>query len=171
MSFFRKRIDKLRYLWRMALEENADPKKFAFAFAVGTVVSASPVPPVLGLRSGAALGSAWLTRCSKITAFLSCHVMAGPLWVLCAMVEVRIGSFLLRRAPPVWGTTAHERLEAARHALLAWWIGGVVFAPFCGVVAYFLALVIARRYRARRDRLAAASDKPADVDPVRSSSP
>lgn len=156
MSWIRGRIDRLRYLWRAALEENSDPRKFAFAVAVGTIVSASPVPPVLGLRSAAAVGGAWLSRCSKLTTWLSCHIFAGPLWVFAAMVEVRIGSFMLRRPPPQWGHTAAERLETARHALLAWWIGGLIFAPLCGVVAYFIARPIAARYQERRARRLAA---------------
>jgi uncharacterized protein (DUF2062 family) len=156
LTWVRRRLDRLRYLWRAALEENADPHKFAFAVAVGTVVSASPVPPVLGLRSAAAVGGAWITRCSKLTTWLSCHIFAGPLWVFAAMIEVRVGSFLLRRSPPTWGHSASERLDTARHALLAWWIGGVLFAPVCGFIAYWIARPIARRYLERRARRLAA---------------
>ncbi len=156
MSWIRRRIDKIRYLWRAALEENADPRKFAFAVAVGTVVSASPVPPVLGLRSASAVGGAWLTRCSKLTTWLASHTFVGPLWVFAAMVEVRIGSFVLQRPPPTWGHTAAERLDAARHALLAWWIGGVFFSPLCGLIAYWIARPIAGRYLERRARRLAA---------------
>lgn len=156
MSWIRNRIDKIRYLWRAALEENADPKKFAFAVAVGVVVSASPVPPVLGLRSASAIFAAWITRTSKLTTWLACHVFAGPLWIAAAVLEVRVGSFLLRRPPPIWGHTAAEKLNAARHALLAWWIGGVLVSPLFGVLAYFIARPIARRYLERRARRLAA---------------
>ncbi|MBI2389802.1 MAG: DUF2062 domain-containing protein [Deltaproteobacteria bacterium] len=152
MSWIRRRIDRLRYLWRMALEEATDPAKFALAVAVGTAVSASPVPPVLGLRSFSALGGAWLVRCSKLTAWLSCHLFVGPLWVAAAVIEVRIGSFILRRPSPVWGVTAGDKIDAARHALLAWWVGGLLFAPLCGVVAYWIAKPIHARYLARRAR-------------------
>jgi len=152
VSWIRKRIDRLRYLWRMALEENNDPKKFAFAVAVGVTVSASPVPPVLGLRSGASIAGAWVTKCNKLTAWLSCHVFAGPLWVIAAMFEVRLGSFLLRRPQPIWGHTAAERLDAARHALLAWWIGGAILSPLCGLLAYWIARPLARRYFERKAR-------------------
>lgn len=152
MSWIRRRIDRLRYLWRMALEENTDPSKFALAVAVGTVVSAAPIPPVLGLRSFSALGGAWLVRCSKLTAWLACHLFVGPLWVAAAVLEVQIGSFLLGRPSPLWGQTAAEKLEAARHALLAWWVGGLLFAPLCGVAAYWIARPIHARYLARRAR-------------------
>lgn len=152
MSWLGRRRDRLVALWRAALEENADPAKFALAVAVGVTVSASPVPPVLGLRSAAAVGGAWLTKTSKLTTWLSCHLFAGPLWIMAAVLEVRIGSFLLRRPPPVWGHSATERLDAARHALLAWWIGGVIFSPLCGLLAYFIAKPLARRYLERRAR-------------------
>lgn len=150
MSWLRNRIDRLRALWRSALEENEDPRKFAFSVAVGVTVSASPVPPVLGLRSFAALGSAWLSRCSKLTAFLACHVCVGPIWIALAILEVRLGSFILQRPSPTWGSSAAERIDAARHALAAWWIGGVIVSPIVGVVAYLIALVIAKRYRLRK---------------------
>lgn len=154
MSWIRARIDRLRYLWRSALEENADPRRFAFSVAVGLTVSASPVPPVLGFRSMSALFAAWLTRCSKLTAFLACHLCAGPLWVLAAILEVRVGSFLLQRPPPVWGSTAAERLAAARHALAAWWVGGVLVSPLIGAIAYAIALPIAKKYQERKARRA-----------------
>jgi uncharacterized protein (DUF2062 family) len=158
VSWIRKRIDKIRYLWRAAIEENADPKKFSFAVAVGVVVSAAPVPPVLGLRSASAVAAAWLTKCSKLTTWLACHVFVGPLWVGAAVIEVRIGSFVLRRPPPHWGTTATEKLDAARHALLAWWIGGVPFSLLCGVLAYFITKPIARRYLERRAKRLATTN-------------
>ncbi|MGZ3421891.1 MAG: DUF2062 domain-containing protein [Polyangiales bacterium] len=150
MSWLRNRIDRIRSLWRAALEENEDPRKFAFSVAVGVTVSASPVPPVLGLRSFAAVGSAWLTRCSKLTSFLACHVCVGPIWIALAILQVRVGSFILQRPSPSWGTTAAERIDAARHALAAWWIGGVLVSPLVGLVAYLIALPIAKRYRARK---------------------
>jgi uncharacterized protein (DUF2062 family) len=146
----RKRIDRIRALWRSALEENEDPRKFAFSVAVGVTVSASPVVPVLGLRSFAALGAAWLTRCSKLTAFLACHVCVGPIWIACAVAQVRLGNFILQRPSPTWGSTAAERIDTARHALAAWWIGGVILSPLIGLVAYVIALVIAKRYRVRK---------------------
>jgi uncharacterized protein (DUF2062 family) len=152
VSWFRKRIDRVRYLWRMALEENNDPKKFAFAVAVGVMVSASPVPPILGLRSGASIGGAWITKCNKLTAWLSSHVFAGPLWVLAAMLEVRLGSFILQRPQPLWGHTAGERLAAARGALLAWWIGGIILSPMFAFVAYCITRPIARKYLERKAR-------------------
>ncbi len=152
MSWIRRRIDRVRYLWRMALEENNDPKKFAFAVAVGITVSASPVPPVLGLRSASAVGGAWITKCNKLTAWLSCHLFAGPLWVLAAMLEVRVGAFLLQRPQPVWGSTAAERLDAARHALFAWWVGGVLVSPLFGLLAYLITRPFARAYFERKAR-------------------
>lgn len=150
MSWLRHRIDRVRYLWRRALEENDDPHNFAFAVAIGTTISASPVPPVLGMRSFSTIGLAWLFKKSKLTAWLSSHSFVGPMWIFAAVVEVQLGSFLLRRPAPVWGATTNEKLEAARHAVLAWWIGGVLFAPFCGLCAYLIARPIHARYLARR---------------------
>lgn len=152
MSWLRRRIDRVRYLWRRALEENNDPHKFAFAVAIGTTVSASPVPPVLGMRSFSTIGLAWLTRSSKLAAFMASHSFIGPMWVVAAVIEVQIGSFILRRPPPTWGDTAAAKLDAARHALLAWWIGGVLFAPLCGFLAYLIARPIHARYLARREK-------------------
>jgi uncharacterized protein (DUF2062 family) len=143
---------RVRGLWHLALEENRDPRAFARAVAVGTIVSALPVPPAFGLRFFGAIVAAWIARCSKLTAYLASHVFVLPLWVGLAVAEVRLGSLILRRPPPVWGTTASAKLEAAQRALLAWWIGGVLVAPLFGLVAYVIALLIARRYRARRDR-------------------
>lgn len=173
MTWIRRRIDRVRYLWRVALEENADPHKFARAVTVGTVVSALPVPPAFGLRSFAALGGAWLTRCSKLTAWLASHVVVLPVWVPLAIWQVRIGSAVLGRAPPAWGKTASENLEVARHALLAWWIGGVLVAPFFGVLAYGIAFSIARRYQERKARRRAAQppDEPTSAPAPQASTP
>lgn len=150
MSWLRRRVDKVRYLWRRALEENDDPHKFGFAVGIGAAVSASPIPPVLGMRSFSAIGLALLFKKSKLTAWMGSHSFIGPMWVFAAVVEVQIGSFLLRRPAPVWGANAAEKLEAARHALLAWWIGGLVFAPLCGLAAYAIARPIHARYLVRR---------------------
>ncbi len=155
MTWIRARIDRVRYLWHVALEENADPHRFARAVTVGTVVSALPVPPAFGMRSFTALGGAWLTRCSKLTAWLASHVVVLPVWVPLAIWQVRIGSAILGREPPAWGATAAENLAAARNALLAWWIGGVLMAPIFGVVSYAIALAVGRRYQARKRRRAA----------------
>lgn len=150
MSWLRHKIDRVRYLWRRALEENADPHSFAFAVAIGTTISASPVPPVLGMRSFSTIGLAWVFRKSKLAAWMASHSFIGPMWVFAAVVEVRVGSFLLGRPPPTWGANANEKIEAARHAVLAWWLGGFVFAPLCGLCAYLIARPIHARYLARR---------------------
>ncbi len=152
MSWFRRRVDRIRYLWRRALEENDDPHSFAFAVAIGTTISASPVPPVLGMRSFSTIGLAWLFKKSKLAAWMASHSFIGPMWIFAAVVEVQIGSFLLRRPPPVWGATTPEKLDAAKHAVLAWWIGGVLFAPLCGLGAYLLARPIHARYLVRREK-------------------
>jgi uncharacterized protein (DUF2062 family) len=163
VSFVRRHIERVRYLWGVALAENSDPRKFAWSVAVGTVVSALPVPPALGLRSFAAVGAAWVARCSKLTAWLACHVFVLPIWIPLSMWEVRIGSALLGRPPPEWGATATERLHAAQQALLAWWIGGVLVAPVCGVLAFFIAWPIARKYQARRARRTSSRPPPKDA--------
>jgi uncharacterized protein (DUF2062 family) len=152
VSWLRRRVDHARYLWRRALEENDDPHKFAFAVAIGTAVSASPVPPVLGMRSFSAIGLAWLFKKSKLTSWLGSHSFIGPMWVFAAVVEVQLGCFVLRCAPPAWGVTATEKIDAAKSALLAWWVGGVLFAPLCGVGAYLIARPIHSRYLERRRR-------------------
>jgi uncharacterized protein (DUF2062 family) len=155
----------------MALEENNDPKKFAFAVAVGVTVSASPVPPILGLRSASAIGGAWITKSNRLTAWLSSHVFAGPLWVLAAMLQVRVGSFLLRRPQPIWGHTTTERLEAARHALLAWWVGGILISPLFGLLAYAIARPLAAKYFARRARRQKELDEALPPAPDRLTNP
>lgn len=150
MNWFRRRVQRVRYLVKMALAEDLTPHRFALAVALGAFVSASPVPPVLGLRSFTTLGLAWAARLSKLVAFLASHVVVIPLWGLLVFYEVRIGCRILGRPAPAWGPTLNERVAVVRDALLACTLGGVLIAGAVAATAYAVARPLVATYQARR---------------------
>ena len=156
MSWLRRRIDRVRYLWRMALEENATPKKFAWAVAVGIFIACSSVPPVFGARTMSAGFLAWVGKLNKLTACISVHLLAPIGWII-ILVEVRIGCRVLGRPVPVLSRSAIEIAKQAMGAMLAWTVGSLFIAPVVATAAGFIAYPISRRYLERRaaKRLAA----------------
>jgi uncharacterized protein (DUF2062 family) len=141
-------------LWRRALHENASPARFASAFAIGAFVSASPLPPVLFLRTGASIGLAWALRVNRLTAFLGSHTCFGPLWFVAIGVEVRVGCALLGRPLPVLPTLDGELVASAatlgRQALGPCLVGGAIVAPLAGATMGALVYPVARWWHARR---------------------
>ena len=155
MSWLRRQYDRGKALWRRALEENASPKKFAQAVALGAFVNAAPL---YGLRKPIAAFVAWRLRLNKLTAMLATHILLGPLGTLSILLEIRIGCALLRRPMLVLPETFAELLTQARAALVPWVLGALLVAPpfalACGLAAY----PIARRYHARKARRQAAAN-------------
>lgn len=157
MNWAQRRVQRIRYLFKMALAEDTTPHEFALAVALGAFVSASPVPPVLGLRSFTTLGLAWAARLSKLVAFLASHLVVIPLWGLLVFWEIRIGCRILSRPMPPWGPTLDERVSVVRNALLACVLGGVLVA---GVVAFAACLVVRPLVAAYQRRRALRSESP-----------
>ncbi|MBK7398727.1 MAG: DUF2062 domain-containing protein [Myxococcales bacterium] len=116
MNWAQRRVQRIRYLFKMALAEDTTPHEFALAVALGAFVSASPVPPVLGLRSFTTLGLAWAARLSKLVAFLASHLVIIPLWGLLVFWEIRIGCRILSRPMPPWARPRRARLGRAQRA-------------------------------------------------------
>ncbi len=150
MSWFRRRADRVRYLFRTALAEDVTPHGFAMAVALGAFISSSPVPPVLGIRSFTTLGLAWVLRLSKLIAFLGSHLVVIPLWGFLVYSEMKLGCRLLARPVPPWGATVSEKIAVIRGALLACTLGAVVIAGSIAVVTYFVTRPIVSAYQRRR---------------------
>ena len=149
MSWIRRHYDRLKALWRRALEENASPKKFAQAVALGAFINAAPL---YGLRKPIAAVVAWRLHLNKLTAMLATHILLGPLGTLSILLEIRVGCALLRRPMLVLPETFAELLVLARAALLPWVIGALIVAPPFALACGFAAYPIAKRYQARKAR-------------------
>ena len=152
-SFVGRWFARTKSLWRRALEENASPAKFAWAVAGGAFISAGPF---YGLRTGGAYVLAWGTKLNRLTTVLSSHILSGPFGVAAVVYEVRLGSMLLRRPAPAWPSSAAAALDLAKHALLAWVLGGLIVAPFFAALAGLIAYPIAKAWRARKERAEAS---------------
>jgi uncharacterized protein (DUF2062 family) len=149
LRWVRRQYDRLKALWRRALEENASPKKFAQAVALGAFINAAPL---YGIRKPVAAFVAWRLELNKLTSMLSTHILLGPLGTLSIILEVKLGCAILRRPMVALPETFSELLGQARAALLPWVIGALIVAPpfalLCGLAAYPLA----KRYHARKAR-------------------
>jgi uncharacterized protein (DUF2062 family) len=149
LGWVRRQYDRGKALWRRALEENASPKKFAQAVALGAFINAAPL---YGIRKPIAALVAWKLELNKLTAMLSTHILLGPLGTLSILLEVHLGCWILRRPMIALPDTFSELLTQARAALLPWAVGALVVAPpfalLCGLAAY----PIAKRYHARKAR-------------------
>ena len=156
MSFVRRQWDRLRGLWKRALEENASPTKFAQAIALGAFISAAPL---YGARTPLAALFAWWLKLNKLTAVLASHILSGPLAWLAILYEMRLGCLILARPVPPLGGSFGAILGQARDMLLSWILGALVvavpFAVLCGLVAY----PISKRYQARRALRLAAEER------------
>lgn len=149
MSWLRRRIDRARYLWRLALEENATPKKFAFAVALGVFIGASPVPPAFGMRTVTSGFLAWIFRLNKLTACISVHLLAPITWAV-ILFEIGLGCRLLHRPVPTWSAQWMENLKAAMNAMLSWSVGSLFVAPVLAAAAGLVAYPISKKYLERR---------------------
>ncbi len=152
MSFLRNQVDRLRNLWRRALEENSSPKKFAGAVAVGAFISAAPT---YGARMPLAMLLAWIFRLNRLTAVLACHIVFVPFVIVVYYWEIRLGSLILARAPPPIDLhmSMGEILRVAKHAIGVWLVGAAVIAPAFGVACGLVAYPISKRYQERKARL------------------
>lgn len=149
MSWLRRQRERLRVIWRMALEENATPERFALAVALGVFIAGSAIPPVFGLRTLSAGIGAWIGRLNKLTACLSVHLLAPVLWAV-IYLEVWIGSRLLGRPAPSLSYNPIAMAREASHAMLAWIVGSMFVAPALAALAGAIAYPIAKRYHSRR---------------------
>ena len=142
-------VERVRRLWRRALEENATPKKLALGVAAGVFIGAAPL---IGLRTVSAAAVAWLARLNELTTVLAAHVLFGPLAVATVIVEVRIGAALLGEPMPTWHGDSVEHLRVARHALRSWCAGSALVAPLLAAAAGSIAYFAAVRWHRRKGR-------------------
>jgi uncharacterized protein (DUF2062 family) len=145
-------LRRLRDLWRRALEENSTPGKFALAVALGMVISAGPF---WGMRAPLAIASAWATRLNRLTTVLASHVLFVPIVIPIWAGEVRLGAALLGRTPPSWQGDATQRIEQLKSAIGTWCLGAAIIAPALAIAAGLVAYPVAKRWQARRAKLAA----------------
>ena len=151
-GYLRRQYERLKKAWLRALEENADPYRFAWAVALGAFITAGPF---YGIRLPSAIGVAWVARLNRLTAALSSHLLPAPLCFPLFYYEIKLGAAILGRSVPPWPARSSEVVAAMRDALLSWAVGGLLVAPFAAALAFFLAYPSAVRYRARKARKAA----------------
>jgi uncharacterized protein (DUF2062 family) len=152
-SFFARRRDGLKALAQRAWAESPSPHRRAISVASGVLVSASPVPPVLGLRTFATIALATLLRGNRLLALVGAQLFIGPLWLFAVVAEVRLGAAILGRTAPAWSGDRTKDLQAAWDALSAWLCGAAVIAPGLALGAYLITrgVLAVRRSRASRD--------------------
>jgi uncharacterized protein (DUF2062 family) len=147
-SFFARRRDALKALAQRAWAESPTPHRRALSVACGVLVSASPVPPVLGMRSLATVALATLLGGNRLLALVGAQLFFGPLWLFAVVAEVRLGASILGRAAPAWSGDRTKDLQAAWDALSSWLCGAAVVAPALALGAYLLTRgVLALRVR------------------------
>jgi len=149
----RERLREARTAWRVALEQDLRPSRFAYAFACGIFIATGPVPPVLFMRSGAVIAFAWIARANRLVAFLTSHVILLPIWVALIIYEVRLGARILGKTAPPWRRDLPllgNVREIAKHALPSALLGGVLVALAISAVAYAICFVLVARLQRRR---------------------
>lgn len=151
MAWLQRWFLRLRNLWLRALSENATPDRFAYAVALGALISAGPF---WGVRAPLAIAAAWATRLNRLTAVLASHVLFVPLVLPVWALEVRLGATLLGRAPPHWHGDAAARLVQLKAALGSWCLGAAIVAPLFALACGALAYPVAKRWQARGGRRA-----------------
>jgi uncharacterized protein (DUF2062 family) len=137
-SFFARRREALKALARRAWAESPTPHRRAISVASGVLVSASPVPPVLGLRTFATIALATIFRGNRLLALVGAQLFVGPLWLFAVVAEVRLGAAILGRPSPTWSGDRSKDLQAAWEAFSSWMCGAAVIAPALAVGAYLV---------------------------------
>ncbi len=149
-------LEHLARLWRRLLELRDTPHAIAGGVAIGMFFGFTPL---FGLKTLLSLGTAWVTRCSKIAAVIvvSLHDVVTPLWPVLLRLEYDIGYWVLsspHHLPPKL-TMHHVKLAEMLqwttflHVGLPLLIGGVLIAAPAAAVAYVVTFaIVSRRTRA-----------------------
>lgn len=143
-------------LWRRLLELRDTPHAIAGGIAIGMFYGFTPL---FGVKTLLSLGTAWVTRCSKIAAVISVslHDVITPLWPVLLRLEYDIGYWLLshpHHLPPKL-----EMHHVKLGEMLQWTtfldvglpllLGGLVIAAPAAAIAYGVSYaIVARRPRA-----------------------
>ncbi|HVE17181.1 MAG TPA: DUF2062 domain-containing protein [Chthoniobacterales bacterium] len=157
----KKLLDYFVSLWRRLLELRDTPHAIAGGVAIGVFFGFSPL---FGVKTLLSLGTAWLTRCSKIAAVIavSLHDVVWPFLPFLLRIQYDIGYWILSNPhtlPPKM--VLHE---VKLHAVLHWetvvksvkWlcsyhgglpllIGAFVMAIPAALVAYVITYGIMRK--------------------------
>lgn len=149
----KKLLDSIRNQFRRLLELRDTPHAVAGGVAIGIFYGFTPL---FGVKTLLSLGTAWLTRCSKIAAVISVslHDIVTPLWPVLLRLEYDIGYWLLSHphALPPKITLKHVHLAE----MLQWTtflkvglpllVGSLVIAVPAALVAYGITFqVVSRR--------------------------
>ncbi len=140
----------LRYHWLKFLRLQEDPRKIAWAMALGVFIGITPTIP---FHLVAALSLAALLRLSPVIAFIGIQI-GNPLTIAPIYVTAyKVGQFLLYRGKPLVFPEAFS-FKAWICVLwqggLALQVGGVIIAIPLAIVAYFLTLWITQRLQRRK---------------------
>jgi uncharacterized protein (DUF2062 family) len=151
----------LRALFTRLLELRDSPHAVAGGVAIGVFFGFTPL---FGLKTLLSLGTAWLSRCSKIAAVIavSLHDVVAPFWPVLLRLEYRLGFWLLNQ--PHGFPTASETHHLDAGELLRWTtffdvglpllVGSVVIAAPASVALYALTyrvMVVRQRHRDRAE--------------------
>jgi uncharacterized protein len=140
----------VRYNFLQVLRTKGSPHSTALGMGVGVFVGFLPIIP---FQTVVALTLAFALRCGKVCAVIG-TLVTNPLNIpLMYFLFYKAGSFFI----PVGGYRFDPRnIELASLILNGWkvvlvmFLGGLLFAIPCSVVAYFLTLFTIRRYHALR---------------------
>lgn len=154
MNRLQRWFSRLRNLWRRALAENATPDRFAYAVALGALISAGPF---WGVRAPLAIAGAWATKLNRLTAVLASHILLVPLALPVWAFEVRLGAAILGHAAPTWQGDTAAKLAQIKGAIGAWCLGAAIVAPLFALLCGALAYPIAKRWQTRHAKRAEAS--------------
>jgi uncharacterized protein (DUF2062 family) len=144
-----------RHHYQRLLQIRDSPHAIAGGLALGAFFG---MTPLIGLKTGLALLTAWLTRCSKIAAVIAVtlHDVLIPIAPIVFRWQYIIGYWLLSHPHRLPKKIHFEEfhLDAFMHwrALRILWptlVGSLVLAVPIAIVTYFVALRIVERAQAR----------------------
>jgi uncharacterized protein (DUF2062 family) len=148
----RRLVEHFRGQFRKLLELRDTPHAIAGGVAIGMFWGFTPL---FGVKTLLSLGTAWVTRCSKLAAVISVclHDIVTPLWPILLRLEYDIGYWILshpHRLPPKM-EMHHMKLGE----MLQWTtfldvglpllVGSMAFAVPAAAIAYVITYAIVKR--------------------------
>lgn len=141
-------------LWRRLLELRDTPHAIAGGVAIGMFYGFTPL---FGVKTLLSLGTAWVTRCSKLAAVItvSLHDVVTPLWPVLLRIEYDIGFWLLNHPhhlPPKLEVHHVKLAEMMQWTTfldvgLPLLVGGLAIATPAAAITYVVTFAIVSRRR------------------------
>jgi uncharacterized protein (DUF2062 family) len=145
-GLLRRLYERIRLLWRAALEEHASPSGVGWSVAIGVFVGCSPL---IGFHAGIALVMSTIFRLNRLWSVIGSRIsmLLFLPWIILSEIQ-----FAHRVRTGEWANLlARDAIDHAREYLLDWCIGfppvGALLGAVLGLTAY--AYIKRRRERAR----------------------